>query len=163
MTVVLFSVFLNLIICLFIIDIKIGYLPDILTYPLLWGGLMYQTYSPNGNVVSAIYAVIISYLSIMLLTTMMEKIYPRSQMGRGDFKLIAACAAWLGVMELPFFFAVAASLGVIHYVVAHFIYSNKSITHIPFGPAIMVSASYWLFSPLVNKFIVDMANKLPIK
>lgn len=160
MTVFLFSLFFNLVVCLFIIDIKMGYLPDILTYPLLWGGLLYQTCSSEGHVVSAIYAVIISYLSITLLTTMMEKVRQRPQMGRGDFKLIAACAAWLGVMDLPFFFALAASLGGIYYVVVCFIYSNKSITRIPFGPAIIVSASYWLFSPLMNTFIVDMANKL---
>lgn len=159
-TVLLFSVFFNLIVCLFIIDIKIGYLPDILTYPLLWGGLVYQTCSPEGNVVSAIYAVMISYLSIMVITTMIEKVRQRPQMGRGDFKLIAACAAWLGVMELPFFFTLAASLGGIHYVVVYFIYSNKSATGIPFGPAIIVSTSYWLFLPLMNTFIFDMANKI---
>ncbi|WP_237069621.1 prepilin peptidase [Providencia stuartii] len=147
--VILFSIFFNLIVCLFIIDMKIGYLPDILVYPLLWVGLVYQVCSEQGNVVSAIYAVITSYLSIMLLTVIMEKIRQSPQMGRGDFKLIAACAAWLGLMNLPQFFALAAGIGGLHYWAIYLRHRHKAIARIPFGPAIILSATYWLFAPLV--------------
>ncbi|WER23137.1 A24 family peptidase [Providencia stuartii] len=148
--IILLSVFYNLIVSLFIIDIKIGYLPDVLTYPLLWIGLLYQTCASQGNVVSAIYAVVVSYLSIMLITTMVEKIRQSPQMGRGDFKLIAACAAWLGLMDLPKFFALAAGLGCAYYGGVYLFYRHKTITHIPFGPAIIISANYWLFFLLIN-------------
>ncbi|EKT59390.1 prepilin peptidase [Providencia sneebia] len=146
-------VFINCIVSLFIIDIKIGYLPDVLTYPLLWCGLIYQTCSSEGNVVSAIYAVVISYLFIMVITTITEQVRQRPQMGRGDFKLIAACSAWLGLIKLPLFLAVAASLGGIHYAIAYLISRKKTIDYIPFGPAIIVSSAYWLFAPLIYKFI----------
>lgn len=146
-------IFINCIVSLFIIDIKIGYLPDVLTYPLLWCGLVYQTSSSEGNVVSAIYAVVISYLFIMVITTITEQVRQRPQMGRGDFKLIAACSAWLGLIKLPLFLAVAASLGGIHYAITYLISRKKTIDYIPFGPAIIVSSAYWLFAPLIYKFI----------
>lgn len=152
--IILFSFFLNITICLFIIDLKTGYLPDILVYPLLWLGLIYQSYVAQGNVISAVYAVVISYLSIMLITVIMEKIRQRPQMGRGDLKLIAACAAWIGMMELPYFLALAAVLGAIHYCIADRIKKDhKALNTIPFGPAIVLSASYWLIAPSLNAFI----------
>lgn len=153
----LFTFFLNIMVCLFIIDLKTGYLPDILVYPLLWAGLVYQSCITQGNVVSAVYAVVISYLSIMLITMIMEKIRQRPQMGRGDLKLIAAGAAWIGLMDLPYFLALAAVLGTIHYCIAYHIKKHNNVLHaIPFGPAITLSASYWLFAPSLNPFIIKI-------
>lgn len=151
------STFINIVISLIIIDIKLGYLPDVLTYSLLWLGLLYQIGSEQGNVVSAIYAVIVSYLAIMMITTLAEQIRQRPQMGRGDFKLIAACAAWLGIADLPLFFAVAASLGGVYYIAVYVFSSNKPGNSIPFGPAIIISASYWLFCPLIHTFMIKIA------
>ncbi len=146
----LLFVFLNLVIPLFIIDLKIGYLPDVLTYPLLWLGLLFQIWLPNGNIVSAIYAVILSFTVMMVITTLIEKIKKRPQMGRGDFKLIAACAAWLGVLQLPYFLALSALLGLIQYSIVYLKNKHKSIVSIPFGPAIIISASFWLYLSLIN-------------
>lgn len=71
-------------------------------------------------------------------------------MGRGDFKLIAAGATWLGIFYLPYFLGLAASLGLLH-----FLWrtcrekkerrgKQKFVQSIPFGPAIIGSASFWL-------------------
>lgn len=143
--IILFFTFLNLAIPLIIIDFKIGYLPDVLTYPLLWLGLLYQVWMPHGNVVSAIYAIILSFTVMVAMTTLIEKIKKRPQMGRGDFKLIAACAAWLGVLQLPYFLALAACLGLIQYGIGYLKLKNKALISIPFGPAIIMSASLWLY------------------
>lgn len=164
--------FINLIIPLFIIDNKIGYLPDVLTYPLLWLGLLYQINLPHGNVVSAIYAVIISYLVMRMVTVLVEKNTRQTQMGKGDFKLIAACAAWLGVWQLPYFLGVAAGLGLIQYWVIYGVLPiisqrgkqkqltcleallrvqiDKNPNAIPFGPALMISASIWLYLSIIG-------------
>ncbi|OAT49799.1 prepilin peptidase [Providencia heimbachae] len=146
----LLFVFLNLVIPLFIIDLKIGYLPDVLTYPLLWLGLLSQIWRPNGNIVSAIYAVILSFTVMVVMTTLIEKIKKRPQMGRGDFKLIAACAAWLGVLQLPYFLALSALFGLMQYSIVYLKNKHKSIVSIPFGPAIIISASFWLYLSLIN-------------
>lgn len=159
--------YINLIIPLFIIDNKIGYLPDILTYPLLWSGLLYQIHLPNGNVVSAIYAVLLGYLVMLMVVTLVEKRTHQPQMGRGDFKLVAACSAWLGVWQLPYFLGAAAGLGLLQYWViygllpkihpkkqqtnladfegASLVQIAKKTKTIPFGPALIISASVWLY------------------
>ncbi|MBO1929323.1 prepilin peptidase [Providencia rettgeri] len=90
------TLYINLIIPLFIIDNKIGYLPDILTYPLLWLGLLYQIHLPNGNVVSAIYAVLISYLVMLMVVTLVEKQTSQPQMGRGILNSLPLVLPGLG-------------------------------------------------------------------
>ncbi|WP_369310093.1 prepilin peptidase [Providencia rettgeri] len=159
--------FLNFAILLLIIDYKIGYLPNVLTFPFLITGLLYQISVPAGNVVSAIYAIVVAYLSVFALTVVMEKIKKQPQMGRGDFKLIAACAAWLGVLNLPYFLGVAAALGLMHYSMSYWVLPrlkaingklhlmsgscvNTGSPTIPFGPAILVSATIWLCLSLIQ-------------
>lgn len=161
-------VFINLITPLFIIDYKMGYLPDVLTYPLLWSGLLYQINLPQGNVISAIYAVILSYFMMLITVTLVEKIKKQPQMGRGDLKLIAACAAWLGVWLLPYFIGLAACLGLLHYAFAHWVLPkisqgghspscvsakplvNEIAQTIPFGPTIIISASILLYLSILR-------------
>ncbi|HBC7428486.1 TPA: prepilin peptidase [Providencia rettgeri] len=166
------TLYINLIIPLFVIDNKIGYLPDILTYPLLWVGLLYQIHLPSGNVVSAIYAVLISYLVMLMVVTLVEKQTYQPQMGRGDFKLVAACSAWLGVWELPYFLGTAAGLGLLQYWVTYGLLPKispkkqlanlahtealsgvqiaKTAKTIPFGPALIISASTWLYLSIIE-------------
>lgn len=161
-------VFINLITPLFIIDYKIGYLPDVLTYPLLWSGLLYQINLPQGNVISAIYAVILSYFVMVIAVALVEKIKRQPQMGRGDLKLIAACAAWLGVWLLPYFIGLAACLGLLHYAFAYWVLPkisqgghspscvsakplvNEIAQTIPFGPTIIISASILLYLSILR-------------
>lgn len=166
--IILFAfLFLNFTFLLFIIDYKTGYLPNVLTFPFLVVGLLYQISSPTGNVVSAIYAVVVAYIAILGLTTVIEKIKKQPQMGRGDFKLIAACAAWLGAMNLPYFLGLAAALGLLHYSVRYWVLPKFNVTDgksylisgdsvsvgsstVPFGPAILTSASIWLYLSLIQ-------------
>ncbi|MGG4610319.1 prepilin peptidase [Providencia sp. Me31A] len=176
--IIIFSLFtfLNIALLLIIIDYKTGYLPDILTYLLLWLGLLYQVWAPAGNVIAGVYGVVLSYLIVVLLVTITEVIKNQPQMGRGDFKLIAACAAWLGVWQLPYFLGLAAGLGLIHFVVAYWflpkfksrfstVKRRRKIQYvkeetamsghaIPFGPAILISASVWLYISVIQNLNV---------
>lgn len=146
----LLFLFFNLVIPLGVIDLKTGYLPDVLNYLLLVFGLLFQWGMPTGNLLSAIYALIFSYLGLVVITTLVEKIRRRPQMGRGDFKLIAACATWLGLFYLPYFLGLAASLGLLHFLWCAWQGKykrrgkQKLEQSIPFGPAIICSASFWL-------------------
>lgn len=142
--------FFNLVIPLGVIDLKTGYLPNVLNYPLLVLGLLFQWIMPAGNLLSAIYALLFSYVGLAVITTLVEKIRRRPQLGRGDFKLIAACATWLGVFNLPYFLGLAASLGLLHFLWCAWQGKykrrgkQKLEQSIPFGPAIICSASFWL-------------------
>ncbi|MTC61517.1 prepilin peptidase [Providencia rustigianii] len=144
-SILMLFLFLNLALPLFFIDLKTGYLPNILTYSLLWVGLLYQGISLNGNLISAFYALILSYVLLVVMTTIMEKIRKRPQMGRGDFKLIAACSAWLGLLDLPYFLGLSASLGIVHFIALCIKTKGTLVSSIPFGPAIICSAMVWLF------------------
>lgn len=155
---ILLFLFFNLVIPLGLIDLKTGYLPNVLNYPLLVLGLLFQWIMPAGNLLSAIYALILSYAGLVVITTLVEKIRRRPQMGRGDFKLIAACATWLGLLNLPYFLGLAASLGLLHFLWCEWRGKQerqgkqewrgkqKFVQSIPFGPAIICSASFWLLS-----------------
>lgn len=150
----LLFLFFNLVIPLGLIDLKTGYLPNILNYPLLVFGLLFQWIMPAGNLLSAIYALIFSYVGLVVITTLVEKIRRRPQMGGGDLKLIAACATWLGVFYLPYFLVLAASLGLLHFLwrawgeKQKWRGKQKLMQSIPFGPAIICSASFWLLLSL---------------
>ena len=148
MNLLLLFLFLNMAIPLLIIDFKIGYLPNILTYPLLWFGFLYQMACPSGNIISAIYAVVLSFIMMVGITAVVEKIKKRPQMGRGDFKLIAACSAWIGILQLPYFLGFAAALGLIHMGALYLKSENRVSMSIPFGPAIILSASFWLYQSI---------------
>lgn len=69
--------FFNLVIPLGLIDLKTGYLPDVLNYPLLVFGLLFQWGMPAGNLLSAIYALLFSYIGLVAITTLVEKIRRR--------------------------------------------------------------------------------------
>lgn len=165
--IVFLLVFLNFTVLLFILDYKTGYLPNVLTYPLLWLGLLYQIATPAGNIISAIYAVMVAYLIVLALTALVGRIKKQPQMGGGDLKLIAACAAWLGVLNLPYFLGLAAGLGLLQYGVNYWLLpklnkvkgnalqvGEKNMDNmtptIPFGPAILMSASIWLYLSLIH-------------
>ncbi|HHR5858631.1 TPA: prepilin peptidase [Providencia alcalifaciens] len=143
-TLVFLFLFFNFGLPLWVIDIKTGYLPNILTYPLLLLGVLFQWIMPTGNILSAMYALIFSYIGLEVITTLVEKLRRRPQMGRGDFKLIAACSAWLGIFYLPYFLGLAASLGLLHFLWLIWRGKQRVVQSIPFGPAIMCSASFWL-------------------
>ncbi|MEI9751325.1 prepilin peptidase [Moellerella wisconsensis] len=126
-----------------IIDIKLLLLPDILTFPLLWGGLIFQLLIPQGNIALGIYGVLAGYLSMLFISSMMSWHYQQPQLGHGDLKLIAAYGAWLGVLKLPYLLLGAAVCGIIHYLWLFFRSQRRSAA-IPFGPSIVLSGCYWL-------------------
>ncbi|KPD01833.1 prepilin peptidase [Moellerella wisconsensis] len=135
--------FFLLSITLAIIDIKLLLLPDILTFSLLWGGLIFQLLIPQGNIALGIYGVLAGYLLMLFISSMMNWHYQQPQLGHGDLKLIAAYGAWLGVLKLPYLLLGAAVCGIIHYLWLYFRFQRRSAA-IPFGPSIVLSGCYWL-------------------
>ncbi|PTH80128.1 prepilin peptidase [Aeromonas veronii] len=99
-----------ILLCIFMIDLDSFLIPDALSYPLLWMGLIYS--ATGFGVVSinqALFSVVGTYGAIWVLSLLLEKIYGEGAfIGGGDTKLIVASTAWMGVLSLPFVIAIGS-------------------------------------------------------
>lgn len=83
------------------IDAETGYLPDALTLPLLWLGLLVNIAGAFALLSDAVVGAAAGYMSLWLINGGFLLVTGRQGMGKGDFKLLAALGAWVGWMPLP--------------------------------------------------------------
>ena len=99
------------------IDIDRQLLPDILTVPLLWIGLVASVWHGGGDVPppvalrDAVIGAVAGYGFLWLVFHVFKLITGKEGMGYGDFKLLAAIGAWLGWQMLPLVLLLAAFVG----------------------------------------------------
>jgi leader peptidase (prepilin peptidase)/N-methyltransferase len=116
------------------IDAETGLLPDAITLPLVWAGLLVNTLHVYTSPVQAILGAALGYGFLRGLHHVFHWATGREGMGYGDFKLLAALGAWLGVAALPLVLIVASTTGVIvgmALIVARRVGRNEPQ---PFGP-----------------------------
>ncbi|WP_312346567.1 A24 family peptidase [Leclercia sp.] len=119
-----------------IIDGRHLLLPDCLTQPLLWAGLLVHLISPTLPLRDAIIGAVAGYLSLWLIYWAFRLMTGREGLGYGDFKLLAALGAWCGWQALPDVLLLASLTGIAGHLL--FIKSDKKAAYIPFGPALAV-------------------------
>lgn len=98
-------------VALTLIDFDTQLLPDDITLPLLWAGLLVNL---NGTFVplhSAVIGAAAGYLSLWSIYWLFKLSTGREGMGYGDFKLLAALGAWLGWMMLPVILLLSSVVG----------------------------------------------------
>jgi leader peptidase (prepilin peptidase)/N-methyltransferase len=95
------------------IDAETGLLPDVITLPLLWMGLLVNTVHIFATPVQAILGAAVGYAFLRGLHHIFHWLTGREGMGYGDFKLLAALGAWLGLPALPLLLIVASLAGVV--------------------------------------------------
>ncbi len=121
-------------IALTFIDFDTQLLPDSITLPLLWLGLLVNMQNTFIPLHTAVIGAMAGYLSLWSIYWLFKLLTGKEGMGYGDFKLLAAIGAWLGWSMLPVVIllssAVGAAVGIILIVVAK---QGRSIP-IPFGP-----------------------------
>ncbi|SEF55415.1 prepilin peptidase [Oceanospirillum linum] len=130
-----------LLLALSIIDLKTFLLPDRLTLPLLWGGLLYQSIYQPPFLNEALWGAALGYLILWSIYWLFKLITGKEGMGYGDFKLLSALGAWLGASFLPALLIISALTGLI----IGLAYKTKNRGHqggVPFGPALAFSG--WL-------------------
>lgn len=93
------------------IDAETGYLPDALTMPLLWLGLLVNLQGTFASLDHAVVGAVAGYLLLWCVYMVFLLLTGRQALGFGDLKLLAALGAWLGWMALPRMLIVAALLG----------------------------------------------------
>ena len=102
------SVFALSLLTLALIDARLYVLPDLITLPLMWLGLLINTQEHFAPVAAAVLGAIIGYLSLWTIYWLFKLLRNKEGMGYGDFKLSAAIGAWLGWQALPSVVLVAA-------------------------------------------------------
>ena len=95
------------------IDADTQLLPDCLTLPLLWLGLVFNLLSGQVSLEAALWGAIGGYGVLWLVNAMFKQLRGKNGLGGGDAKLLAALGAWLGVAALPGLIFGAALLAVI--------------------------------------------------
>ncbi len=146
-------------IALTFIDLDTTLLPDQLTYPLQWAGLLlsltHPMWAPGASPVTpfdSILGAVIGYLSLWSLNWIFKLIRKMDGMGYGDFKLFAALGAWFGFKMLLPIILFASLIGSVAGLWILWRQRKGMRTQIPFGPYLAIAG--WLFL-LVGQDVVD--------
>lgn len=135
------------------IDIDHQILPDSLTLPLLWLGLilsLYEVYIPSQM---AIIGACAGYLSLWSVYWVFKLITKKEGMGYGDFKLLAALGAWLGWQALPNILLISALLGIVVALTLRMTKKLKAGNPISFGPYLALAGwLHLLWGEQINRF-----------
>lgn len=131
-----------LLLVLSIIDFRRLWLPDVLTYTLLWLGLLLNCFSLFVPPDQAIFGAVAGYALLWLPGFVFRYLTGKEGIGQGDFKLLACAGAWLGPFALPKLLLVAALCGLIFALGLRLSGKWQSGSAISFGP--WLGLSFWL-------------------
>lgn len=128
-------------IVLALIDMRHLLLPDVITLPLLWAGLLLSLWQVNGiSSQMAIVGAAVGYCSLWLVAFIFQAIFKHDGMGLGDAKLLAAMMAWIDIQYFPYLLLLACGLGLFGTVILWLVRKQKIRNNpIAFGPYLAVS------------------------
>ena len=95
------------------IDADTQLLPDMLTLPLLWLGLLFNLHTGFVPLSQAVWGAVAGYMSLWLLYHVFKLLTGKEGMGYGDFKMLAAIGAWVGAGMLPVVVLAASLVGIV--------------------------------------------------
>ena len=123
------------------IDIDRYRLPDLLTLPMIAGGLGYAAMMRGDRLLDHAIGAVAGYLSLVIVAEVYRRLRGIDGLGRGDAKLLAAAGAWLGWAALPSVIFLAASAGLV-FAIGRILARRQSATEaIAFGP--FIAAGFW--------------------
>ena len=156
-------VFSAYLIAMIFIDADTQLLPDQLTLPLMWGGIVFHlaAYLLQADwgittLVDSLLGAIVGYMSLWSIFQLFKLVTGKEGMGYGDFKLLAALGAWLGISVLPIIIIMSAVVGLIFALIMK-VAKNQPM---PFGPYLAISG--WIvlvFSQPISQFIQWLLTK----
>ena len=125
-------------VCLTLIDFDHMLLPDQITLPLLWLGLLVNL---NGAIVplnDSVIGAVAGYMSLFSIFWLFKLITGKEGMGHGDFKLVAVFGAWIGWQLLPLLILMASAVGAIIGISMMMFKNHQREQAIPFGPYLAI-------------------------
>ncbi|MDQ3186630.1 MAG: A24 family peptidase [Pseudomonadota bacterium] len=139
-------IFVWALIVLVFIDTDTQLLPNEITLPMLWGGLLVNLGDGFTDIRSAVIGVVVGYLTLWSVYWCFKLITGKEGMGYGDFKLLAVIGAWLGWQMLPLVILFSSVVGAIAGIGLIVIAKHGRHIPIPFGPYLVgggLIALYW--------------------
>ena len=140
------AICMSFLLALSVIDWQTTYLPDALTQPLLWLGLLASSVGfTDISVQHAVWGAVAGYGSLWLVATVFEHLSGKEGMGAGDFKLLAALGAWLGPFALIPLVLMASVSGAL---VGIWMQSTQRLArggYVPFGPFLAAAGAVQAF------------------
>lgn len=124
------------------IDIDHQLLPDDITLPFLWLGLLLSLFGFYTDMPSAIIGAVAGYLSLWLVYHIFKLLTGKEGMGYGDFKLFALFGAWLGWQALPLILILSSLVGAVIGISMILFLGRDRQQPIPFGP--YLAAAGWI-------------------
>ena len=124
------------------VDYHCMILPDRLTYPLLWSGLLYQVCFSPDHLLESVEGAMVGYLSLWVLYWVYFFVRNVEGIGYGDMKLLAALGAWHGWQSLGWIIFAAATSGLVWALVRRVSlknYVSLTTTPLPFGPNLAIA------------------------
>lgn len=121
------------------IDYDTQYLPDQITLPFLWLGLLLNLDNTFTDINSAIIGAVAGYLSLWTVYQGFKLLTKKEGMGFGDFKLLALLGAWMGWQFLPLIIILSSLVGSIIGVTLILLKQHQRDKPIPFGPYLAIA------------------------
>lgn len=127
------------------IDFDTQLLPDDITLPLLWLGLLFNATHTFTDLHSAVIGAVAGYLSLWSVYWAFKLIMKKEGMGYGDFKLLAAIGAWFGWIMLPLVILLSSLVGAVVGIFLIVLAKRGRNVPMPFGPYLAGGALVALF------------------
>ncbi len=131
------------------IDLDHQLLPDSLTLPLVWIGLLLNIDNAFVSLESAVLGAVFGYLCLWAVFWLFKIVTGKEGMGHGDFKLLAALGAWFGLAALPTIVLLSSVVGAVMGVALIVSGKQDRETPMPFGPFLAGAGLIHLFYPNV--------------
>lgn len=125
------------------IDYDHQYLPDSMTLPFIWFGLLLNSFNTYTDLNSAVIGAVAGYLSLWSIYHLFKLVTKKEGMGFGDFKLLALFGAWFGWQSLAAIIMLSSIAGAI-IGIGLIVFKQQTMSKkIPFGPYLAIAG--WVF------------------
>jgi leader peptidase (prepilin peptidase)/N-methyltransferase len=121
------------------IDIDHQLLPDSITLPLLWLGLLLSLFPVFADMHASLIGAAAGYLSLWIVYQLFRLLTGKEGMGFGDFKLLGALGAWMGWQSLPMIVLLSSAVGAVLGGTLMVVQRRGRQQPIPFGPYLAIA------------------------
>lgn len=126
-------------VALSLIDADTQLLPDAIVLPMLWLGLIANSFGLFTDIHSALWGAVFGYLSLWSVYWLFKLVTGKEGMGYGDFKLLAMLGAWGGWQVLPLTILLSSLVGAILGIIILKARGDSNSTPLPFGPYLAIA------------------------